>query len=121
VDAVDKALRVVRPSRITLGGICMYRSALNAMKRRLAENGTEGFSGDVTENPSVPFSALQPPAFPHDRYRFRPDVRVALYTHMLACIREADPSIPVSLCLETPEVWDSVGLRPEDAPCNCLL
>jgi spore photoproduct lyase len=114
-EAVGEALRAVRPSRITLGGICMYRSALNAMKRRLVERGEEwdgGILGSVSENPSVPFLG---------RYRFREDVRTEMYAHMLARIREVDPSIPVSLCLETPEVWASVGLRPEEAPCNCLL
>jgi len=120
-EAVQKALRAVRPSRITLGGICMYRSALNAMRRRVAQNGTEAFSVTSPENASVPFRALQPPAFARDRYRFREEVRREIYAHMLACIREADPSVPVSLCLETPEVWESVGLRPEEAPCNCLL
>jgi spore photoproduct lyase len=119
-DAVRKTVRIVRPSRVTLGGICMYRSALNAMRRR-TEKGTEAFSPTAGENASVPFSALQPPAFAGDRYRYRPEVRLELYAHMLACIREADASVPVSLCLETPEVWGSVGLRPEEAPCNCLL
>ena len=103
-EAVDRALRAVRPSRITLGGICMYRSALNAMNRRVG-----------------PAFTLLPPRFPRDRYRFQPEVRTALYAHMLECIGEADASIPVSLCLETPDVWESVGLRPASAPCNCLL
>ena len=111
-EVVEKALSVVRPSRITVGGICMYRSALNAMKGR-SRASPEALS-PIPEN-------LQPPAFPRDRYRFRPDVRTDLYGHVLACVRETDPSVPVSLCLETPEVWGSVGLRPEEAPCNCLL
>ncbi|MBM3472951.1 MAG: hypothetical protein FJX75_06780 [Armatimonadetes bacterium] len=109
-EAVAKALRAVRPSRITLGGICMYRSALNAMRGRGSR-----------EALSPILNHLRPPAFARDRYRFREDVRTAMCAHMLTCIRETDPSMPVSLCLETPEVWESVGLRPEEAPCNCLL
>jgi spore photoproduct lyase len=119
-EAVRKALRAVRPSRVTVGGICMYRSALAAMRRRLAK-GTEAFPLTSRGNASVPFATLHPPAFPGDRYRYRPEVRTELYAHMLACIREADGSVPVSLCLETPDVWEGVGLRPADAPCNCLL
>ncbi|MBM3498361.1 MAG: hypothetical protein FJX74_06785 [Armatimonadetes bacterium] len=115
--AVRAMFAAVRPSRITLGGICMYRSALNAFRARLREEGTEAPWGD--DCPAFP--ALQPPDFPRDRYRFPPEVRTRLYSHLLGRIREIDPSVPVSLCLETPEVWTSVGLRPEAAPCNCLL
>jgi len=110
--AVRKALNAVRPSRITLGGICMYRSALNAMRGRR----------DVSPEGLAPIlDHLQPPAFPRDRYRFRPEVRQALYSHMVECVREVDAGIPVSLCLETPEVWRRLGMEPPEARCNCVL
>ena len=111
-EAVRKMLGAVRPSRITLGGICMYRSALNAMKSR--PDATPGLLAPILDN-------LQPPAFPRDRFRYVPQVRRELYSHMLRCISEVDPTVPVSLCLETPEVWREVRLDPSDSRCNCLL
>lgn len=111
-EAVRKALGAVRPSRVTLGGICMYQPALNMMKRR----------SDVTPASLAPIlSNLETPPTKRERYRFRPDVRHELYAHMIECIREIDPSIQVSLCLETPEVWEGLWLTPGEAPCNCLL
>jgi spore photoproduct lyase len=110
--AVRQALCAVRPSRITLGGICMYQPALNMMKRR----------PDVTPASLAPIlSNLEAPPTKRERYRFRPEMRHELYSHMIECIREIDASIPISLCLETPEVWEGLRLTPGEAPCNCAL
>ncbi len=111
-EAVHQALATVRPSRITLGGICMYQPALNAMKRR----------GDVTEECLAPIlTNLERPVTRRERFRFRPDVRRELYSLMIAAIRGVDATIPVSLCLETPDAWRAVGLDPTRSRCNCLL
>ena len=111
-DAVHQALATVRPSRLTLGGICLYQPALSAMKRRR----------DVSEECLAPILAnLERPPTRRERFRFRPEVRQELYSLMITAIRGADPTIPVSLCLETPEVWRAVGLDPAQSQCNCLL
>lgn len=116
--AIHRALAKVRPNRITLGSLCMYRSALNVMRRRLAERRISPWDGREENLSSF---SIQPPTFPGDRYRLRMDIRLSLYRHILACIRQVDPRIPVSLCLETPQVWAALGLQPAEAPCNCLL
>ncbi|MGQ9730968.1 MAG: radical SAM protein [Candidatus Zipacnadales bacterium] len=111
-EAVCKTLAAVRPTRITLGGICMYRSALTAMKGR--PDASADWLTPIIDN-------LQPPAFPHDRFRYHPELRVTLYSHLIACLRARDPDLPVSLCLETPHLWQALALDPAHAPCNCLL
>ncbi len=111
-EAVRRALAAVRPSRVTLGGICMYQPALNMMKRR----------SDVSPADLAPIiDNLEAPPTKRERYRFRPELRHELYSHMIGCIGEIDASIPVSLCLETPEVWEGLDLEPAHRPCNCLL
>jgi spore photoproduct lyase len=110
-EALANALNAVRPTRLTLGGICMYRSALNAMVSR----------DDVARESLAPIlDNLQPPAFPRDRYRFRPEARQELYSHLIDRARAVEPSLPISLCLETPDLWRAVGLDPAQAKCNCL-
>ena len=111
-EAMRRALAAVRASRITLGGICMYQPALSAMRRR--RDVDEGCLRPILDN-------LERPPTRRERFRFRPEMRQELYGHMIDGIREIDPTIPVSLCLETPEVWRSVGLDPTQPACNCLL
>ena len=103
-DLVARALGAVRPSRLTLGSICIYPTALRVMERRFGR-------GD-------PVSRLVQRGA-KGRLRFAPEVREAAYRQIIAAVRRREPELPVALCLETQGMWERLGLDPEACLCNC--
>ena len=104
-DLVDRALRAVCPTRITLGTICIYPTALRVMESRF---GRDNPVSELVERRR------------DGRLRFPPEVRADVYRHLIGAIRERDPALPVALCLETQEMWQRLGLDPEACLCNCV-
>ena len=47
-------------------------------------------------------------------------LRAELYRHMISEIRAIAPEVPISLCLETEQVWRMAGLDPTNCRCNCI-
>lgn len=43
-----------------------------------------------------------------DKWRYPPDKRIALYSDLLPILRKAYPSVFIYLCMETPDVWNTV-------------
>ena len=104
-DLVERALAAVTPSRITLGGICSFPTAGRVQRER--------------------FGALQPieqhwVRAGRGRWRYQPDLRVEMYRFVADRVRERHPDLPVSLCLETADVWAALGWRGGEDRCNCL-
>ena len=103
--AIRSALEAVTPARITLGGICSYPGALSATKARLGP--TNLICRSATSKHGR-------------RMRFSPSTRAEIYQHMITEIRGVAPGVPVSLCLESADVWRMAGLDPRDCRCNCI-
>lgn len=104
-EAVGEALAQVRPSRVTLGAICSYPCALSHTASLLG-------AGNVMTTLATHKHGR--------RMRFVPELRVEMYRHMVAQVRRHAPGVPVSLCLESAEVWHRSGLDPEECRCNCI-
>ncbi len=105
-ELIRWALGAVRPSRVTLGGICSFPSALRIWQARIGK-----------DHPL--FKHVAPEQ--RGRRRFRAEIREAMYDHLIGEIRRRAPELPISLCLETPEMWQRVGLSAAESRCNCLL
>jgi len=65
-----------------------------------------------------------PPFSPHGKQLFHHDFREkAYYRFLLQEIRSHDATVPVSLCMETPEMWErlgpSLGMSPSNYVCCC--
>ncbi len=104
-EAVREALEQVNPSRVTLGAICSYPCALSHTASLLG-----------AENVMTTLATHK-----HGRrLRFAPELRVEMYRHMVVQVRRYAPGVPVSLCLESEDVWRRAGLDPADCRCNCI-
>ena len=104
-SAVRRAFEAAVPERVTLGAICSYPGALSDTCGRLGKGSL------------IPRLARTKHG---RRLRFEPQLRAELYSHMIAQARSLAPEVPVSLCLETDEVWRLVGLDPKRCQCNCI-
>jgi len=102
-ELLEQAL-AVGPSQITLGGICSYPGAARALRENLG-----------ADNPISPLLTSSRGC----RARYPLALRVKIYRHLLQHIRSRS-DLPVSLCLETLEAWEQVGLDPRTAHCNCM-
>lgn len=105
---VDSIYRHVRPEMITLGS---YRR-LNQLDAIIQQRFPHSLLHDAP---------ARRVAIDGARERYPLDIRLALYRHVLQCIREHDPDVPVSLCKEDLRCW--AVLQREGflkAACNCL-
>ena len=96
-------------SRITLGGTCIYKPALQLVDLKLGRG--NAISRD-----------LQSPDVDGDRRaRYAEDQRVDIYRHLIQTIRSIQPELQIGLCLEHTSVFEALGMTPAIGQCNCLL
>ncbi len=109
-DFLERLLTTVHVSRLTFGGICIYPDARVLMERKM------GRDNAVSET-------LLPHAGHRDnrRQRFPEDMRVEAYRFLCDTAKEYSPETELSLCLETPQVMERVGLAECRGRCNCVL
>lgn len=87
------------PERVTLGTLRAERNLL-----RVVRNGV--------------FSRLCPPEDPKALARYPSPVRLSLYQEVRGVL---DGTCPLALCEEPADMWEALGLDPQEARCNCAL
>jgi hypothetical protein len=55
------------------------------------------------------------------KLRYPPRQRVEFYTFLIDAIRSFDKNVSISLCRETPEIWNALKGRCERRKCNCVV
>lgn len=96
------------PDRITLGGMCIYGFPMSLMRQRL--------DGD-----DPIFDALSTHGSVDGRIRYRPEVRIEMYQHLIHLIRAQYPLMEIGLCLEEASVWQKLSGLVSPGRCNCVL
>ena len=96
--------------RLTLGGICIYRSARDLMERKM------GMGNRVSEC----IDSTSPKAG-DGRARYSPDLRHEVYSLIIEAARGLRPDLEIALCLEERALWEGTGLLASIGRCNCRL
>ncbi len=96
--------------RLTLGGICIYRSARDLMERKM---GTGNLVSERIDRAS--------PVAEDGRARYPRNLRHEVYSLIIASARRLRPDLEIALCLEEEALWESTGLRESMGRCNCRL
>jgi hypothetical protein len=55
------------------------------------------------------------------KLRYQPKQRFEFYTFLIDAIRSFDKDVSISLCRETPEIWNIFKDRCEPKKCNCIV
>ena len=55
------------------------------------------------------------------KLRYQPKQRIEFYTFVIGTIRSFDKDVSISLCRETPEIWNSFKNICEPEKCNCVI
>lgn len=113
-------MRILRPSavyisdRVRADARCIARME-RMMTRIECDNVRDVDDDDMRSRPPEVQGKLYGP-LSHER-------RKEIYRFCIGEIRSIDPDVPVSLCLESSEMWDEfesdLGIRREAYPCCC--
>jgi hypothetical protein len=55
------------------------------------------------------------------KLRYLPRERIEFYNFLIDTIRSFDKNVSISLCRETPEIWDVFKDRCSSTECNCVI
>ncbi len=103
-------LKTVQISRLTLGSICSYPEAIRLMERKLGR-----------DNPISMNIGNTCGKFGDGRARFPGTLREEVYKFLIETVRQIRPRLEISLCLETPAMFDNLQMQAALGRCNCVL
>jgi hypothetical protein len=55
------------------------------------------------------------------KLRYTPKQRIEFYTFLIETVRSFDKKVSISLCRETPEIWNALKHLCEPQKCNCIV
>ncbi|MFB0524254.1 MAG: radical SAM protein [Phycisphaerae bacterium] len=107
-DLIRETLTVIKPENITLGMLRLLpghpRLAIKAYGSRARKLCSHNFIKGASDG----------------KLRYPPKQRVEFYTFLIDTIRSFDKNVSISLCRETPEIWNIFEDRCELGKCNCV-
>jgi spore photoproduct lyase len=106
----NRLLQTVAIRRLTLGGICIYRSARDLMERKMGMRNVVSQHLDSTSLKAG-----------DGRTRYSRDLRREVYSLIIESARRLRPDLEIALCLEERALWESTGLATSTGRCNCGL
>jgi hypothetical protein len=102
-------LAAIRPENITLGTLRLLPGHLQlataAYGKRAKSLGQNRFVTGASDN----------------KLRYPPEQRLEFYHLLIDIIRSFDKRLSISLCRETPEVWNALTGRCDQLKCNCQV
>ena len=108
-NLIQKTLTATRPENITLGMLRLLpghlRLAVEAYGNRARKLWNHNFVKGASDG----------------KLRYTPKQRVEFYNFLIDTIRSFDKNVSISLCRETPEIWNIFKDRCELKKCNCAI
>jgi spore photoproduct lyase len=108
-DLIRETLTIIRPENITLGMLRLlpghFRLASDAYGNRARELFNYNFVRGALDG----------------KLRYQPKQRVEFYNFLIDTIRSFDKDVSISLCRETPEIWNFFKGLCEPKKCNCIV
>jgi spore photoproduct lyase len=105
----QRLIETVPMQRLTIGGICSYKSA-----RRLMES-KSGLQNPISLNIDDKIKSQD------GRARYSGSLRQEMYFLITSVVRRYRPELELALCLEEKEFWQNIGLEKSIGHCNCVL
>ena len=108
-DLIRKALTAITPENITLGMLRLlpghFRFAKQAYGSRARKLCDHNFVKGAADG----------------KLRYPPKERVEFYSFLIDAIRSFNKDVSISLCRETPEIWNTFKSCCESKKCNCVV
>jgi spore photoproduct lyase len=107
-DFLIKLLKSVKLEHVTLGQICSYSAALKLTEQKLSRN-----------NPIS--NQLEKTRSSDGRIRFPPKLRIEVYRYLIDIIKEVQPRLRISLCMEEHRTFKALNMQSDVGYCNCVI
>lgn len=107
-EFLQNLVNSVQLSRITFGQICSYSAALRLTERKL------GAKNPISNH-------LERRKSTDGRLRFPLELRIRVYRHLIEVVRQHRPDLPIGLCMEEEQTFESLNMKNEMGACNCVL
>lgn len=108
-ELIEKTLTSIKPENITLGMLRLLPRHIHLIKQAYSNRAKRLLHYEFVKGAS------------DGKLRYIPKQRIEFYSFLIDTIRSFDKKVSVSLCRETPEVWDIFKDRCELGKCNCLI
>jgi len=108
-NLIRKALTVTQPENITLGMLRLLPGHFHLAKEAYGSRARK-----LCAHISVKGAS-------DDKLRYPPKQRLQFYSFLIDTIRSYDKNVSISLCRETPDIWNSFKDRCEFKKCNCVI
>ncbi|UCF00080.1 MAG: hypothetical protein JSV82_03160 [Planctomycetota bacterium] len=108
-DLIHKALTLTAPENITLGMLRMLPGHLRLAAQVYGNRTQKLLNNNLIRGAS------------DGKLRYPINLRVEFYSFLIDTIRSLDKDVSISLCRETPEIWNIFKERCEPKKCNCLI
>lgn len=108
-ELIHKSLAVLEPENITLGMLRLLPGHFRLARQAYGNRGARLQHAGLAERAS------------DGKYRYGAEQRVEFYEHLTDVILAHNTRISISLCRETPYVWDHLKNRCDPRKCNCLV
>ncbi len=105
---IQLALSNVKPENITIGMLRLLpghkKLAVDAYGAKAQELASQKLTRPLSDGKS----------------RYHTESRIEFYNLLIDCIKSIDKTISISLCRETPDVWNALKNRCTPKKCNCV-
>jgi spore photoproduct lyase len=108
-ELIRKSLAVLEPENITLGMLRLLPGHFRLAGQAYGDRGMRLQNVGLTERAT------------DGKYRYPSEQRVEFYRLLTDTVLAHDGRASVSLCRETPYVWDHLKTRCDPHKCNCLI
>ena len=106
---IQEALTVIEPENVTLGMLRLLPG-----HRRLATAAYGDRAKELCDHSFVRGAS-------DGKLRYLPKQRAVFYNFLIETIRSFDKTVSISLCRETPDIWNIFKNRCEPGKCNCVV
>jgi spore photoproduct lyase len=107
-DMIASALKVAEPENITLGMLRLITGHDKLAAQIYGQRAADLSRQELTEKCS------------DGKSRYPPDKRIQFYKFLINTIRYLNKHVSISLCRETPEIWQALHNHCAPNNCNCI-
>ncbi|MHC4122305.1 MAG: spore photoproduct lyase family protein [Planctomycetota bacterium] len=108
-DLISKVFSLTKPENITIGMLRLLSGHLTFAAKAYGSRAKKLCNNNLTKGAS------------DGKLRYDVKERIKFYNFLIDAIRNVDKKVSISLCRETPEVWQLFKNRCESKKCNCLV
>lgn len=108
-DLIQQTFSSIRPENVTLGMLRLLPGHLSLAAGAYGDSARKLWNHNFITGAS------------DGKLRFPPKERIEFYAFLIDTIRSFDKDVSISLCRETPEIWDLFKDHCQSRKCNCVI